>query len=460
MARSLRAADDFQTNRTCVPLPCGFNSVKLRVMRIRRVIIAAVLLALPVAGCSGGRGGGGRLIPDDFAGPIEDPALAEPTDAVAAEVTHRDQRGSQPLPEVNATPDAGAEGDPVRQRTPSPLTVDQRRAYDVDAMVGQVNGQPIYAREVLKPLDAELEVMGRQLSPEVFRGRLTRPAADGARLIPDRLTGIVIDALILGEAERDLSDQEQFAVKNRLKEIREELLDRFYNSITLAETSLRESTGQGLDETIEGRRKAMIVERYVRQKLLPKVNVTRYDIENYYSMHLDEFNESAGRKVRIVRTDSPTRADEIDAALSAGTSFIEVASSRLNRYKPGDGGLYSERTAGEQIFGPAPLNKAVLALDAGEHSTRIEHGGFHIWLFVEEIDPGQEKSLAEAQAFIRGKLQRLQYTHLFDRYRGRLFASYIDSLKRLQKVGGPDTSLQHMTDMLVDIAVSRYAVLQ
>lgn len=419
-----------------------------------RVLVAVVLVACILPGCSGGRGRSAHLTPDDFAGVPGDTALVAAMEAQegsdAEDPAGRGETGLSPSPPTMA------KGDPSAGVSAGGLST----KFDVDAMIGQVNGQPIYARDVLEPLNAELEVMGRELSADVFRMRLIRRGKDGSRLIPDRLTGIVIEALILGEAERDLSDREQFVVKNHLKKIREELLTRFYNSITLAEVSLRETTGLGLEATIEGRRKAMIVERYVRQKLLPKINVTRYDIENYYHMHEDEFNEPTGRKVRMIRTDSSTAADQIEAALADGTPFIEVASGRLNHYKPDEGGLYSARAAGDEIFGPKVLNEAVLALVEDEHSARIKLRGFFVWLFVEAIYSGQAQSLAEAQDAIRRKLQQLQYTHLFDEYRGRLFSSYLDSLRRLQKSGGPGTSLQQMTDMLVDIAVSRYAVMQ
>ena len=162
----------------------------------------------------------------------------------------------------------------------------------------------------------------------------------------------------------------------------------------------------------------------------------------------------------MIRTDSSPTAAQIAAALAEGIPFIEVDSGRLNHYKPDEGGLYSARAAGDEIFGPKVLNEAVLALVADEHSARIKLRGFFVWLFVEAIYPGRAQSLAEAQDAIRRKLQQLQYTHLFDEYRGRLFSSYLDSLRRLQKSCGPGTSLQQMTDMLVDIAVSRYAVMQ
>lgn len=327
--------------------------------------------------------------------------------------------------------------------------------FETDAMVGQVNGRPIYANEVFKPIDAELRSLGEHLSPEQFRRRIIGRMPDGTRLIPDRLMSIVINALILGEAERDLTEQEEMLVRNYLKEQREELMRRSLGSIARAEEMSR-LRGRSLKEELEEKRQGVIVHRYVQRKLMPMINVTRRDIESYYYSHSEQFNQPPGRAVRMIRTRSNGNAERIDQLLSEGASFIEVARSGLNEYKQEEGGLYSEHTTGKRIFEFNKLNDAVLALGEGEHSQRLEVRSFSVWLFVDEIFPENNKSLTEAQRQIERYLKNSQYNLLYREYRAKLVNEYIGSLRR----GSADSSVEEMAETLTDVASSRYVINQ
>jgi hypothetical protein len=328
---------------------------------------------------------------------------------------------------------------------PDPARSSSGVSLVIGGMVGQVNGQPIYASEVLSPLDDMLRTMGRQHSREAFRRMIVRPMQDGTRVIPDRLWSIVMNTLVLAEAERDLSDQEQYLVSNELKRRREELLRQSLGSLTLANARTRQRTGRDLNEELDEHRKGMIVERYIRQKLYPKVNVTQRHVKQYYNSHQEEFNEPPGRTLRMIRTGDPRHADRIDQMLAAGEPFSKVASMPLNEKNPQEAGLHSERAAGDRIFGIESLNEAVLSLAEGKHSPRITVGDKHVWLQVEKLHPGSQVTLQEAQQRIRQGLSRMQYSQLFNEYRERL------------KREGSFTPVEQMTEVLVDVATSLYS---
>ena len=330
--------------------------------------------------------------------------------------------------------------------TPASVNSGSGGSLVTGGMVGQVNGQPIYSKEVLDPLSEMLTTMGRQQTRDAFRRRLVRPMQDGTRVIPDRLWAIVMNTLILAEAERDMTDQDQFRLRNILKEKKEELLRQALGSVTIANVRTRERTGRGLKEELAEQRKAIIVNRYVHQKLWPKVDVTRRDIERYYLAHPDEFNEPPGRKIRMIRTSSPRNAERIDELLASGEPFVDVATMPLNETNRESGGLHSERASGDRIFGIEPLNEAVLRLAEGEHSPRITVGDKYAWLFVERIHPGSQVTLQDGQQSIKERLQRMEYTQLFNEYR--------DKLRR----EGSFTPVEQMTAVMVDVATSLYAV--
>src|SRR5699024_10537599 len=80
-------------------------------------------------------------------------------------------------------------------------------AYPVDGMIGQVNGQAIYADAVLKPISAQLKALSKRVSPSEFIKR-------AKQLIENRLRQIVADNLILGQAMRDLDSNQKKALNH------------------------------------------------------------------------------------------------------------------------------------------------------------------------------------------------------------------------------------------------------
>ena len=314
--------------------------------------------------------------------------------------------------------------------------------YTVDAMVGQVNGQPIYAATVFEPIGDQLTALGKRLPLSEFRQR-------AGQLIESRLGQIVADALILGEAESDLSAQEQAGLQNILKQRRQELI-RFWGrgSVAVAEENLVRQTSKSLEDTLTEARQRMLVQRYLQQKLFPQINVTRKDIERYYIDHSNEFNPPPVRTIRLIYVADVADANEIDALLSDGETFQAAASLPFNRYRSGDGGLMSEPAVGDQVFGQPELNKAMLTLRSGEHSQRTPIDDRYWWVFVESIKQEQSQSITEVQLKIEALLRRQQFQALSQRYRQRLFET------------GSYNPIDQMARGLLDVAISRYAAVQ
>ena len=233
------------------------------------------------------------------------------------------------------------------------------RSYHVDAMVGQVNGRAIYTREVLEPIHEQLATLGRELPPETFRAR-------AATLIASRLSAMVTDALIYGEAQRDLSDIERHGLTSAVQRQREQLLREYgQGSPAVAEANLLEQTGLTLDETLEQWRQTAVIQRYINQKIRPKVNVTRKDVKRYYDEHQDQFNPPATRTVRVIQVTNQQDAGAISQMLEAGTPFELAAADPINTFRRDSGGLMGDM-AGDQLFADPDINDATLKLRARE----------------------------------------------------------------------------------------------
>lgn len=374
----------------------------------------------------------GGAVPPGVAGNADEEALFEdkpapggaaataPSEEVAA-AEHLAAQAPRPRIEATATTSAAISGG----------------AYTMDAMVGQVNGQAIYANLVFEPLADQLTALGRSLEGPVFMRR-------ASELIAARLDQMVTDALILSEAQRDLTDAERSGLRAMIQRKREDLLRQWgQGSLALAEARLREETDKTLDETLEAFRQQQIVRRYLMQKLLPLINVTRRDVEQYYREHSEIYQPSRTRTVRLIRLDRAADADTVAAALASGKPFKEVASGRPNAYRPEEGGLWPDPIIGDEGLGGA-LGEALRDMTAGQHKGPIDFNKATWWLYVETEDRAQARSLREVQLDIEKELRQNRFRYLSQRYRQRLYDQ------------GSFNEMEKMVTALLDVAVSRY----
>ena len=318
-------------------------------------------------------------------------------------------------------------------------------AFSVEAMVGQVNGRPMYASEVFEPMHEQLKRLGETLTRPDFRDR-------AGVLIAQRLRQQIIDALVLGEAEQQLSEEQRYGILQYLKEQREELIRKFgEGSAKLAGVTLREEQGITLDQKIEQTRQQVIVQSYMREKLLPKVNVTRKDIARYYERNKAEFNPPPGRTIHMIQVARKSTAQKIDDMLKEGTPFLDIASDKkLNDYYPEKFGQFGEGPVeGDEVFGPKDLNEALLSLSQGEYSQRINlklgSSTRYTWLYLKKLSAGESTSLEEAQAQIEAELRQRQFATLTREYQAKLFEK------------GSYNAVEGMLTKLLEIAMNVYA---
>jgi len=312
------------------------------------------------------------------------------------------------------------------------------KSYSVDGMIGQVNGRAIYTNAVLdKQLRETLARWGRELPRDTFRKR-------AAERIAIKLNSMVADALFYGEAKRDLSDQERQGLTSAQARFREQLLREYgQGSPALAEANLIKQTGLTLDQTIENWRQAGIVQRYINQKLRPKVNVTRKDIKRYYQDHYEEFNPPAKRTVRVIHTASRDDASDISAMLDRGVPFAQAANDDRNLFHRNTGGLMGTM-AGNQLFADPGVNRAILGLEAGQCAGPISVGDKQWFVCVEKIEQPPRQSLMDVQTRIYATLKEQQLREQLKKYREKLFEK------------GSYNSIEQMTQSLLQIAMDRY----
>ncbi|MEM6506151.1 MAG: hypothetical protein AAF711_11960, partial [Planctomycetota bacterium] len=234
--------------------------------------------------------------PEDFIG-----------ESQASDTDPADETTLLSVGETEASPDPSSE--PATNPRP-------QEALPVDAMVGHINGEAVYADQIFDiNLVAQLESFGRRFDREEFR-------QNAVRIIRDRLNGIIINKLILGEAELNLKETQRRGIEARIQAEREELL-RFYGqgSVAKAKAEFLKERGKQLDQHLVDFREELVIGSYVRSKVMPKIVVNQRDVERYYADNIEKYQQPDQRVVRLIIAVDNEAGDRIYSALGKGQPF-------------------------------------------------------------------------------------------------------------------------------------------
>ena len=354
----------------------------------------------------------------------------------------------QPVEEPVATDDEtrvnGDEDGAENEQPPSSTGTSPRpeQALPVDAMVGHINGEAVYADQIFDVnLIAQLESFGRRFDGDAFK-------ENASGVIQDRLQGIIINKLILGEAERNLKENQRFQIDGRIQAEREELL-RFYGqgSLAKAKAEFRKDREKELDRHLVEFREELVIGTYIRSKVMPKIVVNQRDVERYYADNIEKFQKPDQRIIRLMIAKDEASTEQIKQRLGKGQAFEKVAADpEINLYNPTNGGIFNngKPNPGNNVLSDKTVNDALLKLNNGEHAGPIESGSRVFFVQVVELIPGHGTSLPEAQIGIEQLLRTSQFEKQALRFR-------LGLLKR-----GSYSNPSEMGDKLLAIAQSRY----
>jgi len=361
--------------------------------------------------------------PDDFIG---DPAeLEDQTTQIVSEAVAE-----------NAT------GDNTDQDPANPVRPANKQALSVNAMVGHINGEALFADQVFDVnLAAQLQSFGERYDVDQFNQQ-------AAAAIQERLRGVIINKLILGEAERNLNDKQRAGIEARVQAEREELI-RFYGqgSVSKAKAQFLDAQGKDLDEHLIAFREEMSIGFYIQSRVLPKIVVNQADIRRWFEDNKELYNKPDTRVIRLIRTDNPASTQRVQARLDRGESFQKIATdATLNTYDPEGGGALNggEPVQGKVAISIGPVNDALLLLEAGQHAGPITAGKNEYFVQVVQFTPGVEVPLSDVQLEIETRLRAEQFERHALRFR-------LDLLKR-----GNFSDIDQMSSKLLEIARARY----
>jgi len=314
----------------------------------------------------------------------------------------------------------------------------------LESVIGQINGRPLFASEVLTPLDGRLRAAASEAGGD--RTRFVRATSEELKGV---VTRKVIDELMLAEAQASLPAETRQGLFFFLGKIQQNLVSTQAGSALQADEAFRESTGRTLQQQARELLERELIANEMRSKVMPRVNVPWRLIRQDYERNSKKYNLPGKATLRVISVpaadaDAVRRAEEAIAS----KPFAEAAAMDFNGFLPSQGGLAVREVAGpygeSQLFADAAWNEAAWKLQPGQTSPPTPVRNSLIWLHLERLEPGETISLYDAQTEIDSTLRDRKFQQERDVYLQRLLAR------------GSFTPLESMVQEAMVIAIERY----
>lgn len=314
------------------------------------------------------------------------------------------------------------------------------RVWVVDALIGQINGRPLYAGEFLDSLEDRILRLRTEESDD--RARLAT-----ADLVSQRLQQYVNNELVIAEAEQQLSPEMKVGLMSFLQQIRETTIAGYGGTRQGAEDSLAEEYGMSLDEYVNERKNEALARELLRKRIQPRVVVAWRDVELAFSRV--ESQASTKGTVLVARIRLPIedpRVPDVRERLGSGAPFGDLA----NELGLPDGGKWQSFDYPEDGLAGLDLaediRSAITSIPQGHASAPIERASSIQWYCVTDITKPNKASIWNPviQLSLRGELEAMRRRREQDKYllslRDRWISNDFDDMRR----------------RLVSIAIQRY----
>ena len=255
---------------------------------------------------------------------------------------------------------------------------------------------------------------------------------------------IVTDALVLGAARRSLTEPQRRQLRVIMQRERERILREYgRGALAVTERKLQREKGMGLSQFLDQREQEIIVQQFLRTQLMPRINVSRKDIERFYRDNQNVYNPPPIRDLQVLISDSREKALELRRAITENPDALDAWLADAER---GIEEIDMGETAGNEVFGDERVNRVMLGLEAGGLSAPIAVGDKFWILRLRDLEQERARPLREVQVEIRNRLTQEQFQRQIQRYRADLFET------------GSYDSLEDMSGAVMGVVVSRYAL--
>ena len=319
----------------------------------------------------------------------------------------------------------------------------------VDSLIGQVNGRPIYADEVLSPLADQLNAEYATLVEDASSPNWEQFQATLIRLVGAQLQELVLNELYLSEARASLNAEERTGLMAFMQQLREELVGERGGVFGEAQQQIMQEEGLGWEEYLKTQEDQLLIRTLMQEKIQPNVMMSWKDVERLYNARIDEFQPDPSvmlGRIRIRTEGNEEKIKTVQEMLDAGDSFEVVAAwagmpddGAWDTFKMGDGGVTDIEVA--EFY-----KEHLKGLGPDETSKSFVRGSYTIWVSVIEITKAEHQDLYDP------KVQAALQGEILGKRMNRARKQFIDDL--LQE--GIYDNLDQMQMRVIAIALSRY----
>ena len=289
------------------------------------------------------------------------------------------------------------------------------------ACSGKDDENPVPARQVVAEVNGA-KIMGDRFLAEYARFKKRVKIQQGKdeglekELRNGLMDNLIRDALLEQEAAKAgikiSPEMEEEEVQSMLKG----------NSPARLQVILQEQ-GITYDEWKVSVKQNLIVERLLKEKVAPLVQLAESELKEYYDGHTDEFRKEAQAHVFHILCVSSIEADRALMDLAAGKKFEDVAKNVSKSPEAANGGDLGFIGKGQM---PKELDEAIFRLGLNQVSKVVESPyGFHL-LKVTELSKPRLLTFAEAKDGI--------HKRLFQERLERKFEEWLREIKKTARI--------------------------
>ena len=399
--------------------------------------VAAALAGIVMFGCSGGSAwssGSSSVSMADFSNPDNSSQVRPDAKAVQAAMVDAGLRIPQPAGPSAVQEEIDAAND---------ITVRRGQSIVVDSLIGQVNGRPVFADEILTPIMDQLNADYQRMPWDQFRVYVVQ-------MVSRQLREVIYNELFLSEARAGLSEQQEGGFLAWMNDMRGELIMQRGGISSEANRQMLEQEGKTIDEYLKLQQEQQLIRVLMNERVQPNVLVSWKDVERAWESRKSQFNQASTVTLGRIRLKTEGNEDTIkllQQELEAGEPFEVVA----RQAGMADDGVWETFKLGAdgKIDGieVADFYKEHLAgLGPGQTSQPFVRGSRTIWVSVIEVEEGVTRSLYEPS------IQRALYQEVYSRRLNAAQQEFVDGILS----DGIYDDLQAMQDKVVDIVMSRF----
>ncbi|HEX8339404.1 MAG TPA: peptidyl-prolyl cis-trans isomerase [Tepidisphaeraceae bacterium] len=309
-----------------------------------RPLPALLIAALLAAGCSTDSEPR-QLTGDNFYRPKDQPGalppgpVRQPEEAPPPSVTDQARRAddlrvaTEQIPTPNPSDPTTAPAAATPPVSPKPPTAYAPGQYlTIGGVIADVNGNPIYADDVLRAVAPVLAARAKDSDPAAFKS-LARNE------INTQVDDLIRAEVEFAAADRNTTQQEKELAKRATTDWRTRIITKYKGSVEEARRSFREQ-GRTFDEAAREQDRTNLVRVYYSKKILPRIQITATEMRAFYEKNKETlFTDRDKLTFRLIKITpeaigsdqaAQERVNELAAKAANGEDFAALAGSINN----------------------------------------------------------------------------------------------------------------------------------